>query len=75
MIVVESGGKLRITMGPRYSGELEHWQNDTFRVHYDKRWEGTDQITFAIGNGVATALNIAGYSLARVSAGGSSANH
>jgi CubicO group peptidase (beta-lactamase class C family) len=75
MVVTEGGGKLRITMGPRYAGELEHWENDTFRVHYDKRWEGTDQISFAIGNGVATALNIAGYSLARASAGGASANH
>lgn len=75
MVVVESGGKLRINMGPHYAGELEHWQYDTFRVHYDKRWQGTDQLSFAIGNGVPTALNIAGYSLARVSAGGAPANH
>ncbi len=75
MVVVEAGGKLRISMGPRYGGELEHWQNDTFRVHYDKRWQGTDQISFTIGNGMATALNIAGYSLARVSAGEATATH
>jgi CubicO group peptidase (beta-lactamase class C family) len=75
MVVTDTGGKLRITMGPRYAGELEHWENDTFRVHYDRRWEGTDQISFTIGNGVPTALNIAGYSLARVSAGGASATH
>ena len=75
MVVVESGGKLRINMGPHYAGELEQWQNDTFRVHYDRRWQGTDQISFTIGNGVPTALNIAGYSLARVSAGGAPATH
>jgi CubicO group peptidase (beta-lactamase class C family) len=75
MVIVETAGKLRISMGPHYAGEMEHWQYDTFRIHYDKRWQGTDQVTFTIGDGVPTALNIAGYSLRRLSAGESSATH
>ena len=73
--VTESGGKLRVYAGPHYSGNLEHWQYDTFRLHYDRRWMGTDQITFTIGDGVPSALNIAGFSLSRVAGGNASATH
>lgn len=73
--ITESGGKLRIAAGPHHAGELEHWQYDTFRIHYDKRWQGADQISFTIGNGVPSVLNIAGFSLSRVSGGGASATH
>ncbi len=69
------GGKLRANAGPNYAGELEHWQYDTFRIRYDKRWQGTDQVSFTIGDGVPTALNIAGFSLARVREGAAPANH
>ncbi len=74
-VVTEKEGKLRAAAGKQYGGELEHWQYDTFRIHNDKRWQGTDQISFTIGDGVPRALNIAGFSLSRVSGGGESATH
>ena len=67
--VIESGGKLRIDAGPVLKGSLEHWQYDRFRAAYDDRWQGTDFITFTIGNGVASALEIAGFTLKRVEGG------
>lgn len=64
--VVEQGGKLRIELGRAYKGSLEHWQYDTFRAQYDDRWQGTDLISFTIGDGVASQLHISGVTLARV---------
>ncbi|MEP6506702.1 MAG: serine hydrolase [Gemmatimonadales bacterium] len=74
-VVTEKAGKLRIIAGKQYAGDLEHWQYDTFRIHYDKRWQGTEQVSFTIGDGVPSALNLAGFSLSRVSGGGDSATH
>jgi len=73
--IVEKGGKLRIVAGRSYAGDLEHWQYETFRIHFDQRWQGTDQLSFTIGDGVPNALNMAGFSLSRVSGGGASATH
>ena len=64
--VSEIGGKLRVDAGPALKGDLEHWQYDRFRARYDDRWQGTDLITFTIGDGVASALDIAGFTLRRV---------
>ena len=68
--IVERSGKLRIDAGPNLKGNLEHWQYDRFRARYDDRWQGTDFITFTIGDGVASALEIAGFTLRRVGGGG-----
>jgi hypothetical protein len=64
--VTESNGKLRLDAGHSYRGPLEHWQYDTFRVQYDDRWQGSDQISFTIGDGVASELRIAGFTLSRL---------
>jgi hypothetical protein len=64
--VTEREGKLRLEAGHALRGELEHWQYDTFRARYDDRWQGTDMITFTIGDGVASTLGIAGFTLKRV---------
>jgi hypothetical protein len=72
--IVERGGKLRIDAGPALKGNLEHWQYDRFRARYDDRWQGTDFITFTIGDGVASAIDIAGFTLKRVG-GGDAASH
>ena len=64
--VTESGGKLRLDAGPALKADMEHWQYDRFRARYDDRWQGTDFITFTIGDGVASALEIAGFTLKRV---------
>jgi len=73
--IVDKAGKLRFTAGRNYSGDLEHWQYETFRIHFDQRWQGTDLISFTIGDGIPTALNAQGFSLSRVNGGGVSATH
>ena len=64
--VTESNGKLRFALGNNAAGNLDHWQYDTFRATYDKKWYGTDQISFAIGEGIANSLSIGPYTLRRV---------
>ncbi|HEX6574786.1 MAG TPA: serine hydrolase [Gemmatimonadaceae bacterium] len=73
--LTESGGKLRVDAGPYLKGSVEHWQYDRFRAKWDDRWQGTDFMTFTIGDGVPTALDIAGFTLKRVSDAGVSATH
>ena len=73
--VTESGGKLRLDAGPSLKAEVEHWQYDRFRARYDDRWQGTDFITFTIGDGVASALEIAGFALKRVGRTGATETH
>jgi hypothetical protein len=73
--VTESGGKLRLDAGPSLKAEMEHWQYDRFRARYDDRWQGTDFITFTIGDGVASALEIAGFTLKRVGRTGATETH
>lgn len=72
--VTEDRGKLRIDAGPALKGDVEHWQYDRFRVRYDDRWQGTDLITFTIGDGIASSLEIAGFTLKRVGEKGSAAH-
>jgi CubicO group peptidase (beta-lactamase class C family) len=71
--VAEQGGKLRIDAGPHLKGKLEHWQYDRFRASWDDRWQGTDIVSFTIGDGVPTALEIAGFTLKRIGGAGASA--
>ncbi len=73
--VTENGAKLRMAIGNAFVGDLEQWQYDTFRAHYDKRWLGTDRLTFTIGDGVPSSLNFAGFTLSRVGGEGGPATH
>ena len=59
-------GRLRFEAGQSLAGFLEHWHYDRFRVRYDDKWQGTDPVSFSIGNGVPTALEFAGYTFRRV---------
>ena len=73
--VTDSKGKLRIDAGPALKGDLEHWQYDRFRARYDDRWQGTDMITFTIGDGIASSLEIAGFTLRRTTGAGGRASN
>ena len=73
--VTANRGKLRIDAGPALKGDLEHWQYDRFKARYDNRWQGTDLITFTIGDGIASSLEIAGFTLHRVSEKGGPASN
>ena len=48
--VRQQGDKLVIQYGRR-SGELEHWEYDTFRFDWQTRWRGGGSISFEIGSG------------------------
>jgi len=62
----ESNGKIRFEAGNALKGELEHVQYDRFRVRWDDRWQGTDVVTFTIGDGVPSAVGFGGFTFSRV---------
>jgi CubicO group peptidase (beta-lactamase class C family) len=65
--VTMENGKLRIRTSSTHAGTLEHWEYDTFRVHWDFAWEGTEFATFTIGrDGTPSRLDIGGDMLRRV---------
>src|SRR6185369_5604607 len=35
VVIREQNGKLLLTYGPTWKGELEHWQYDTFRTRFE----------------------------------------
>ena len=41
-------GKLALTFGKTFDGELEHWHYDTFRAHWKDRALGQGFVTFAL---------------------------
>lgn len=53
--VVEEDGKLVLRFSPGVEGELEHWQEETFRVNWSNPFYveavGKTQITFVVGAG------------------------
>jgi len=64
--VTAEGGKLRLRTSSTHAGTLEHWEYDTFRVHWDDSWEGTSFATFTIGrDGVPSRLDFEGAVLRR----------
>ena len=73
--VTEASGKLRFSAGKALAGPAEHWQYDRFRVRYDDRWQGTDIVAFTIGDGIPTALELAGVTLRRVPDSQASGTH
>ncbi|WP_158508999.1 alpha/beta fold hydrolase [Gemmatirosa kalamazoonensis] len=46
MTIREENGKLNLTFGPIWKGELEHWHFDTFHTKFDTPVLGTIPITF-----------------------------
>ncbi|MCU1291801.1 MAG: beta-lactamase [Bryobacterales bacterium] len=74
MDIVEKGGTLRLTAGRNFAGNLEHWENDTFRIHFDQAWQGMALVTFQVSNGVVRSLSSEGITLQRVDKG-SAATH
>jgi hypothetical protein len=44
-------GKLRLSLGPMLSGELDHWQGDTFRVTWNRAEFGANLVTFDVSGG------------------------
>ena len=48
--VTSEGGKLRLRVlhNPGISGELAHWQYDTFRATWEDRYLGTSLVTFTV---------------------------
>ena len=68
-VAVENGA-LRLRTSSSHAGTLEHWEYDTFRLRWDNAWEGTDFVTFTIGqNGVPTRLEMNRTTLRRVDRG------
>jgi hypothetical protein len=45
---VTNDGGLRLHLGPGLEGKLEHWHYDTFRVTWDRRWQGTALVSFRL---------------------------
>ncbi|OLD64549.1 MAG: hypothetical protein AUI33_12175 [Ignavibacteria bacterium 13_1_40CM_2_61_4] len=46
--VVMEGGHLVLKFGPNLTGDLEHWQHDTFRCVWRDRTAGDDFMTFTL---------------------------
>ena len=59
-------GRLRLRTSAVHAGTLEHWEYDTFRLRWDNVWEGTDLVTFMIGNGRPSRMELEGITLRRV---------
>lgn len=67
VIVSSENGKLRLRTSSTHAGTLEHWEYDTFRLHWDDAWEGTSFATFTIGrDGVPSRLEFEGAVLHRL---------
>ena len=58
-------GRLRLRTSSTRAGTLEHWQYDTFRVRWDNAWEGTTLVTFTIGNGRPSRMEMSNRTLRR----------
>jgi hypothetical protein len=64
-----SGDSLRLAVGT-LEGTLEHWQYDTFRIHWDHRWQGTSLVTFVLGrDGAPAQVELEGRTLGRADRG------
>ncbi|HEY2375334.1 MAG TPA: serine hydrolase [Gemmatimonadaceae bacterium] len=67
VVVSFENGKLRLRSSSTHAGTLEHWEYDTFRLHWDNTWEGSSFATFTIGrDGVPSRLDLEGDVLRRV---------
>jgi len=67
VVVSLEKGKLRLRASSEHAGTLEHWEYDTFRLHWDNVWKGTSFVTFTIGrDGAPSKLDLEGSTLRRV---------
>jgi len=57
--VAVDAGRLTIRFGRAYEGELEHWQDDAFRVTWGAQ-SISQSVTFTVEEGKATALTLEG---------------
>jgi CubicO group peptidase (beta-lactamase class C family) len=58
-VVAERGGTLRISRGPAFVGDLEHWHFDTFRAVWNNRAQGKTLVAFGLGtDGKVSELRI-----------------
>lgn len=48
VVVTTEGDRLVATMGPSYTGDLDHWHFDTFKVRWRDRGLGSTYLTFAL---------------------------
>lgn len=44
-------GRLRLVLGPALAGDLDHWQDDVFRVTWDNPVFGANLVTFQVASG------------------------
>jgi len=64
--IAQDGDGLRFTYGPGLAGPLEHWDYDTFMVHYDARWRGESLVTFRLDEGGSvSSIEMGGATFAR----------
>ena len=67
VVVSLEKGKLRLRASSSHAGTLEHWEYDTFRLHWDNVWEGAPFVTFTIGrDGAPSKIDFDGETLRRV---------
>jgi CubicO group peptidase (beta-lactamase class C family) len=68
-VTAAANGSLRLRIGT-LEGALEHWQYETFRVRWDRRWVGTDLITFVLGaDGTPSRIELDNRTFARTDRG------
>ena len=41
-------GRLAALVNNKATGTIEHWNYDTFRILYDKKWNGKSYLTFRL---------------------------
>jgi hypothetical protein len=59
--VAFENGKLVAHFGPGFTGDLEHWNYDTFRVTWRDRSEGKGFVSFSLNpQGKVEGMNIQG---------------
>jgi hypothetical protein len=57
--VAVENGKLLTTFGPNFTGDLEHWHFDTFRVNWRDRMQGKGFVSFRLNRqGKVDELNV-----------------
>ena len=56
--IVFENGKLKVQFGPNFTGELEHWNYDTFRVTWRDKMQGKGFVSFKLNRqGKVEAMN------------------
>ena len=57
--IANENGKLKVQFGPNYTGDLEHWHYDVFRITWRDRVQGKGFISFRLNRqGKVEAMNI-----------------